>query len=737
MATVYLAEEVRHGREVALKVLRADLGAAMGRERFLREIQLAARLSHPHILPLFDSGEAAGALWYTMPVATGESLRTRLDRERLLPVDEAVRVAREVAGALAHAHAQGIVHRDIKPENILIQSGHALVADFGIGKALDAVDVTAMTATGVAIGTPAYLSPEQAVGDAVDGRSDLYALGCVLYEMLTGEPPFTGPNVQAVIAKRFVQTPADVQALREGVPRPIALAVQKALQRTPIDRFETAEQFAAALVETPPVESAAPSPFSEAVGTSGRAASSALGPSLAVLPFVSLSRDASDEDFADGVTEELLNALAQTPGLRVAGRSSAFAFKGTNTDLRAVGLALSVSTVLEGTLRRAGTRVRITVQLVDARDGYQLWSERYERVLDDIFALQDEIAAAITARLRLSLVTGNRPAPTRSLAAYELYLRGRKLLYRRGPSIPKAIECFEQALELDGEYAQAWAGLAQALFFTAFSGHAPPPAIMARAAEAARRAVQLDGNSPEALTALGVILALHEREDEAATQAFERALTINPQYAEAIEARGIWHLAQVLGRVDEGLALVREGLRYDPLSAGAHAIVCIGEIVSDNPLAGIAFGQRAVELDPDSFVARYAHASALLLANRATDAVQVLQGTLERFGPIQRAELLRAIALEQAGRHEDADTLVSAIEATRVTTYLQPCPYAMALAHVRGIDAALPEFRRAVAERDPQMPVFARHRLNRTWWDHRGYREALAPLRITALGASA
>ena len=247
MATVYLARDLKHDRDVAIKVLRDDVAQSVGRERFLREIRLAAKLSHPHILPLFDSGDADGTLFYVMPVVQGQSLRDRLDAQRQLPIADAVRLASEVAGALDHAHRLGIIHRDIKPENIMLQDGHVLVADFGIGKAISDAPGDTLTQIGMSVGTPAYMSPEQAVGEEVDGRSDLYSLGCVLYEMIVGEPPFTGPTVQAVIAKRFVQTPVEVAALREGVPGPVSRAVSQALARVAVDRYETAALFVTAL----------------------------------------------------------------------------------------------------------------------------------------------------------------------------------------------------------------------------------------------------------------------------------------------------------------------------------------------------------------------------------------------------------------------------------------------------------------------------------------------------------
>jgi len=310
MATVCLAHHVRHGRDVGLKVLRPELAESLGRERCLREIQLAAKLSHPHILPLYDSGDAGGALFYAMPNVEGHSLRDRLTTQRQLPVDEAVRIATEVAGALDHAHRHGVLHRDIKPENIMLQDGHAFVADFGIGKALDDAAADTLTQHGMSVGTPAYMSPEQAVGETADARSDIYSLGWVLYEMIVGEQPFTGRTAQAVIAKRFVQTPVDVAALREGVPGPVARAVQKALARVPIDRYDTAALFVTSLSEVEAVSAKPAAPEK----------------SLAVLPFTNLSSYPENEFFADGVTEEILNALATIPDLRVAGRASSFSF---------------------------------------------------------------------------------------------------------------------------------------------------------------------------------------------------------------------------------------------------------------------------------------------------------------------------------------------------------------------------------------------------------------------------
>jgi len=422
-ALVFLGRDPKHERVVAIKVLRPELAVALGAERFLREIKLTARLNHPHILPLLDSGEAAGFLYYVMPYVEGESLRDRLVREPQLPVEEALIIAREVADALEYAHQQGVVHRDIKPENILISAGHAVVADFGIARAIQAAGAQTVTQTGILLGTPAYMSPEQAAGESeLDGRSDIYSLGCVLYEMWAGAPPFTASTAQAVIAMRFTHRPPEVSSVRDGVPVWGSRAVARALARDPAERYATAAQLAAALIAPEPG-----SPVQREAPTDK---------SIAVLPFTNMSSDPEIEYFGDGIAEEIINVLARLPGLRVAGRSSAFSFKGKHENLRVIGDKLAVASVLEGSVRKAGAQLRITAQLVNVADGYDLWSERFDRGPEDVFAIQEEIARTIADRLQVSLTVpqvarrrdavgdGERPAESyRDFLDYDLERR--------------------------------------------------------------------------------------------------------------------------------------------------------------------------------------------------------------------------------------------------------------------------------------------------------------------------
>ncbi|NNG17586.1 MAG: protein kinase, partial [Gemmatimonadales bacterium] len=457
MATVYQAEDLKHHRKVAIKVLRAELAAEVGAERFLREIEIAAQLQHPHILPLYDSGHDGGFLYYVMPFVPAGSLRDLMDREVRLPIEVAVRIARAVALALDYAHRRDVVHRDIKPENILLSEDQPVIADFGIAKATSAAGdgEVALTEGGLAVGTPAYMSPEQATAERkLDGRTDLYGLACVLYESLVGEPPFAGVNVRSTMALHATQPAPSLRSKRPDVPMQIDQVIAKAMAKEPSDRYGTSLEFAEAL--------AAPA--------SGTAALRGLGDvgvqrAVAVLPFVNTSSDPDNEYFSDGITDELINALAKVDRLQVASRTSAFALKGSGRDVREIGAMLNVAVVLEGTVRKAGDQLRITAQLTNVADGRHLWSERYDRELRDVFQVQDEIARTIVATLRRTLVGDvGEPVPkryTENLAAYNHYLRGRYHWNRRGvDGLGEAVKHFELAIEEDTGYALAHTGLA-------------------------------------------------------------------------------------------------------------------------------------------------------------------------------------------------------------------------------------------------------------------------------------
>ena len=646
MATVYLARDLKHDRDVALKVLRADLAETLGRERFLREIQLAAKLTHPHILPLFDSGEAAGILYYVMPNVEGQSLRDRLYTTPQLPIDEAVRLASEVAGALDFAHRHDVVHRDIKPENIMIQDGHALVADFGIGKALGAVGNATVTQAGMSVGTPAYMSPEQAAGETVDGRSDIYSLGCVLYEMLVGEQPFTGPTMQAVIAKRFVQTPADVGALREGVSRSVSRTVQKALARAPVDRYETGAQFVTSLAEIESVNRPA-----------------APDKSLAVMPFVNRSADADNQYFSDGLSEDLINALTRLPGLNVASRTSAFRFRGSDLDIRAIGDQLNVACVLEGSVRRAGTKLRVTAQLVSVTTGYQLWTERYDREMTDVFEIQDEIVASIVSALMPALLGDATPIvrrPTANLEAYELYLKGRHYSNQRSPATVRvAIQCFEQAIALDQRYALAYCGLADCYGIHRVYGWSPASENQAKAAAAVAQAMAIDPSLAEANFSQAFYTFYFERNWRAARSYFEKAVAINPRSSLSQTYSGLF--AAIEGRAVDVTAYLNRGNLLDPLSPFIHALASAAYYIIGQFDDAEREGARALELQPDHLLGSWAHGLALCGLHRYDEGI----ASLERATAMSRAPIfvgMLGLGLGLSGRADDASRLLAELD---------------------------------------------------------------------------
>jgi TolB-like protein/Flp pilus assembly protein TadD/tRNA A-37 threonylcarbamoyl transferase component Bud32 len=526
MATVYLAQDLKHHRPVALKVLHPHLAVNLGPDRFLREIQIAARLQHPHIVPLYDSGQAGDLLYYVMPYIEGDSLRQRLERERQLPLDDALQITRAVASALDYAHRHQVVHRDIKPENVMLHDGEAMVTDFGIAKAVSAAAADTLTQTGATVGTPAYMSPEQAAGEAeLDGRSDVYSLACVLYEMLSGRTPFTGPTAQSIIAQCFTTPVPSLRTVRDSVPEVIDQAVLKALAKAPAERFATPMLFAQALVP--------------ATGTStppGTAPATPVAKSIAVLPFADMSPQRDQEYFCEGMAEELINALMKIGQLNIASRTSAFAFKGKNEDIGEIGRKLKVGTVLEGSVRKAGNRLRITAQLINVADGYHLWSERYDRDMEDVFAIQEEIAGNIVKALRVVLSEDEKraieKAPTANVQAYECYLRGRQFFHQwRRKGVEYARRMFERAIEIDPNYALAYAGIADCCSFI-YTYWDASTTHLEQADTASRKALELDPQSAEAHTSRGLAMAFAERYEEA-DQAFATAIRLNPKLFEA------------------------------------------------------------------------------------------------------------------------------------------------------------------------------------------------------------
>ena len=643
MAVVYLAQDLKHDRPVALKVLHPHLAATLGPDRFLREIRLAARLQHPHILTVLDSGDAGGRLWFTMPFVEGESLRERLRRERQLPVEDAVRIAREAAQALQYAHAHGVVHRDIKPENLMLTGdGNTLVADFGIARALDARAESKLTETGIVVGTPAYMSPEQAVGDReLDARTDVYSLGAVLYEMLVGEPPFTGATTQALLVKRLTEPAPSARGARTSVPEALDAAVRKALAPVVADRHATMAQFRDALqsvgVATAPVATVVrePAPALAPRAETARvpAASAArrvpvltltlvlgimigLGvlfawrrshtgaeePAgerrIAVLPFQNLG-DSTTEYFADGVTDAVRGKLSGLPGLQVIASSSSNEYKHTSKPLPDIARELGTDYLLIARIRWAkaadgSSRVEVSPELVDVSPGHPpttRWQQPFESAMTDVFRVQGEIAGQVASALNVALGAGQKETlserPTQNLAAYDAFLKGEAaqgLTVVNPPTLRASLTYYEQAVALDSGFAEAWSRLAQAQS-AYYYNVTPNPA----SADAAKRAA-------------------------------EKAMVLAPGRAESHHALGAYYYS-VRGDNQRALAAVEEGLRLAPDNVELLGLAALAEQGQGRWDAAVKYLERAHTLDPRSFTTARRLAQSLLRLRRYPEAL--------------------------------------------------------------------------------------------------------------------
>jgi serine/threonine protein kinase/tetratricopeptide (TPR) repeat protein len=693
MATVYLAQDLKHNRPVAIKVLDPDLAAAIGGERFLREIETTANLRHPHILPLYDSGEADGLLFYVMPLVEGESLRKRLARESRLEVADAIRLAREVAEALAYAHAHGVVHRDIKPDNILIESGHAIVADFGIARAVRAAGTSTLTATGSSLGTPAYMSPEQAAGEqTLDGRADQYALACVIYEMLAGEPPFTGPTAASVVHQHMIAEAPPLTHRRAGVPGSIAYALQRALSKDPTDRFPSMEDFAAALggstsdvpsFATPPkgrrdrklilpsagallVIASTAGWWLSRGGTASQQGAVPLDaamsipdistdPSIAVLPLANLSGEKEQEFFSDGISEELTNLLATVPGVRVIARTSAFSFKGKQATVPQIARALHVAAILEGSVRKSGERVRIDVRVVRAKDGSQLWADTYDRTLDDIFKVQDEIASAVVKQLQLKLLTVAPRAREANPKAYALDLQGQFLVRQGTPeSRAQGIDRLKQALAIDPRVVSAWNGLAGAYFSQASNSERPPAEGRRLAREAVSKALQIDPNDAVALSLRGWIAMNYDNDFVSAANDFQQALAHSPGSGVVGNAA---MFVQNLGRLDEAIKATQYQFEHDPANPRIPFNLASTYYFAGRWDDAIATAKTVLAMSPARTSIHATMALALLYKGDPNAALAALQAE-----PSEEFRLPALAMVQHAlGRKHDSDSSLTAL----------------------------------------------------------------------------
>ncbi len=697
MSRLFVAVDVALDRRIAVKVLRPDLGAGVNIERFRREITITASLQHPHIVPVFAAGETAGLPYYTMPLVDGESLTERLEREGPPPVEEAVAILRDVTRALAYAHGRGVIHRDVKPQNVLLAGKSATVTDFGIAKAVASArdePGSDITTRGLAIGTPAYMAPEQAGGDeAVDQRADLYSFGCLAYELLVGEPPFKRPSARAMIAAHLVEEPVPVGSRRPGLPPQIAEVVMRCLAKEPALRPQSAEEVLEAL-----------SGVALAAGEEAEVVVAGATPSVAVLAFTNMSVEPGNEFFSDGVTEEILNTLARVRSLRVAARTSSFAFKGQQVDVQEIGRRLGVDTVLEGSVRRAGNRVRIAARLVNAKDGYQIWGDDYDRELEDVFVIQDEIARSIAEALTSALADWLHPATTgprrktTSVAAYELYLKGRYFLNQRVDGMWKAMEYYRRALDQDPGFALAHSGVAEAHFLLTLYAAVPPGEGAPQARDAARRALALDPTLAEPHTVLANLSLWYDWDPEATLPELNRAVELKPSDPLALSCYGYYFGA--LGLFDEAISRVRAAVEIDPLSMWANSNLVVTSYLARRFDEAVAHCRTMIELSPGYSEAHRWMALAQVQQGRFEEAFEGVQTAVQlsnrHFWPLANLGGM----LGRAGQRDEAWAILAELEESAKAEYVPPLAIATVHYGLGDLDSAFDWLERSVEARD-------------------------------------
>ncbi len=737
MSRVFVAHDISLGRMVAIKVFSPEIAAEIKTDRFRLEIQLAAKLHHPHIVPLLLAGETGGLLYFTMPYIDGESLRAKILRDGALPIGDAIRLLRHIASALAYAHKQGIVHRDIKPDNVLLAGEFALVTDFGVAKALSA-STTAdggpqLTSGGMAIGTPAYMSPEQALADpTIDHRADIYAFGVVAYEVLTGLAPFRAKTPQATLAAHITQAPEPVAEKRPDIPPALASLVMSCLAKSPDDRPQTANEllhlfdalatggvispaFTAAPVPPPrrsprrTLAVAATTALAVLIGwyvLSARApnvnASTANLSSIAVLPLDNVGGNQADEYFTDGLTDELTSTLAKLPGLRVAARTSAYSFKGKSRDFAEVGRKLKVQAVIEGSVRRDGGRLRVTAQLIDVADGLTLWSDSYDRDSSDVFRVQDEIARAIAAAVRPKLGTQTRTlsAETRgtdNLEAYDDYLRGRHLFNARGAdNLRNSIARFDAAIAADPSFARAYAGRATSYALLPEYTDTPPANASLLAMESARQALSLDPSLAEAHTAIG-LASVHEWKFQEAEAAYRTALELDPQHATAHQWYG--ELLYHTNRPDSSLAHIRLSGALDPLAPIHPAALGYTLYLDGQYDAAINVLKQGIEIAPTLGLHRAMIANVYLATGKFTEAAAEIEQAIKLEPELALTQGQLAYAHARNGNTGAATSIVDKLLARRAG---RAPAVALAIAYL-GLgdnEKALTSLENAVATRD-------------------------------------
>jgi len=704
MGSVYRVMDQKVDEEVALKILNPEVIADEETiNRFRNELSLARKIIHKNVCRMFDLHEFEGALFITMEYVAGEDLRSFIRRSGSLTVDKSIFIAKQICDGLAEAHRLGVVHRDLKPRNIMIdREGSAHIMDFGIARSLKAGEATE---AGVIIGTPEYMSPEQADGQEADQRSDIYALGVILYEMLTGRRPFEADSALSLVLKHRTEIPPDPRVLNPQIPESLGRFILKCLEKEPAQRYQRAEELhqelaeievSLAVMKTPLVSPPTQTEKTTAIKKN----------SIAVLPFADLSPQRDQEYFCDGLADELINALTKIRKLKVAARTSAFAYKGKDIDVREIGKQLSVATVLEGSVRKAGDRLRITAQLIDVAEGYHLWSDQYDRNFEDIFAIQEEITLAIVDNLKISLLGDEKEnlikRHTQEPEAYNLYLQGRHFWFKRTvEGIQKGMQCFRQAIEKDPNYALAYSGIADCYSNLGFYFLAPQEAFP-KAMAAAKQALELDDSLAEVHTSRAFILDKYEWNWPAAEIEFKRAIELNPNYANSYH----WY-ALFLGAMDrwvESAAEAKKAVDLEPLSAQFRMVLGVTLYQMRLYDKAVEEFKKTIEMDPTFFPSHFflgwwTYPEMAMFEQAFAEAQKAIE--LTGGASITKASLGYAYAM--AGRAEEARKILGELAEISKKTYVSPVAIAVIHARLGEKDKAFEYLEKAYEIRDHWM----------------------------------
>jgi serine/threonine-protein kinase len=702
MGEVYLAEDTKLGRQVALKLLPPEMARdERRRERFRREARAVAALRHPNIVTIHSVEEAEGLLFLALELVEGLTLRERIDRGPL-SAEEIVDIGTQIGEGLSAAHDAGILHRDLKPLNVMVTGdGRVKLLDFGLAKSLaprestpEGMTLTRDTKAGMVLGTPGYMAPEQALGKDVDVRADVFALGVVLYEMATGRSPFRGGTLAAFFDSLLHDPPPSPTTANPALPQGLVRILDKALQKEPDRRYASARELVADLKA---IAEGRPAPPKRS--------------SIVVLPFTDLSPQKDQEYFCQGLAEELINTLGALGGLRVVARTSAFAIQALGLDAREIGRRLQVDTVLEGSVRRAGSRLRVTTQLVDASDGYQIWSKRFDRETDDVFAVQDQIAGTVAEELRTEIGAAGEPRAARhasNLQAYDAYLRGLYAMNRWTEDwIDRAIACFEDAIARDPRYALAHAALAECLvWFYSGIGIRPAVATIPRARQAAGRALELEPGLAEGHKVSALIAMSHDWDRSSAERGFARALELNPCSA-GVRVWNGWRLSLLEGSHGEALAELRTAERLDPLDLKIKTQIGYVYYFLRDFERAVAQFRSVLAVDPHFAFGHYALGDVHAQQGRYPEAIQSLEESIRLGGTSVNHLAILAHVHGLAGRTDEARSLLLEIQARAAAG--QASPIWVALAHL-GLgehDAALEWLERAYGERDGSLILVA------------------------------